>query len=366
MNTKRLALRAVLAVESQNDAHFVSTEDLPSDNAEMTSNSRFEIDASSDSVQSLAQPSKLDKFEGIAFSPSGKIIAVAGSGTNTIFLYRRKANGLFEDTPYWSINGPKSRLDYPHDVAFARSGGTELLAVAGRGGAIVIFEKNRTNENYGPEPAFEICGPRTKLKFSDGVAFVPPNNEYLAACNLEIGNISFFRRVSHSPVRFKLDPVFDLRNHSLSHPDGLAFSECGTWLAVANHRNRSVSGFQPRSRILSAGKLVYGPEPVTVIRDPGMRHPHSVAFTPETNHLVVTNAGANYFSVYEPKRHNLRMRWSQSPVSQTIVGPEHEFREVNARNKMEGGPKGVAIHKKSLAICSPEYGIKIYSFRERT
>ena len=96
-----------------------------------------------------------------------------------------------------------------------------------------------------------------------------------------------------------------------------------------------------------------------------MRHPHSVAFIPGTNHLVVTNAGANYFIVYEPKRDNIGMRWSQSPVSQTVVGTTHEFREVNSRNRMEGGPKGVAVHKNSLAICNPEWGIKIYSFRER-
>jgi WD40 repeat protein len=339
---------------------------LLSDNTETTGNSRFEIDPSGDdSVQSLAPPSNLDRCEGIAFSSSGDIIAVAGSDTNNVFLYRRKANGLFEDTPYWRINGLRSRLNYPHDVAFSLCGDTELLAVAARGGAIVIFEKDGANDNYGPDPAFEICGPTTKLDFSDGVAFVPPNNEYLAACNLELGNISFFRRVSQSPIGFKLDPVFDLRDRSLSHPDGLAFTQCGTWLAVANHRNHSVCVFRRRNRIFSIGKLEYGPKPVTIIKDPGMRHPHSVAFTPETNHLVVTNAGANYFSVYEPKRHNFGMRWSQSPVSQTVVGPDHEFREVNARNKMEGGPKGVAIHKNSLAICSPEYGIKIYSFRER-
>ena len=38
-----------------------------------------------------------------------------------------------------------------------------------------------------------------------------------------------------------------------------------------------------------------------VITDPGLRHPHSVAFSSETNHLVVTNAAANYFSVYAPE-----------------------------------------------------------------
>jgi hypothetical protein len=32
---------------------------------------------------------------------------------------------------------------------------------------------------------------------------------------------------------------------------------------------------------------------------------------------------------------------------------------------MEGGPKGVAIHQNNLAVCSPQIGVKIYSFRER-
>jgi DNA-binding beta-propeller fold protein YncE len=330
----------------------------------MTGNSRFEINARDDSVQSLAPPSKSQRFEGIAFSSSGNIIAVATSETNTVFLFRRKADGRFEDTPYWSISGPRSGLNYPHDVSFSLLGDTELLAVAQRGGAIAIFEKNRTNDNYGPDPVFEICGPQTKLNFSDGVAFVPPNNDYLAACNLEIRSISFYRRISRSPIGFELDPVFELKHRSFSNPDGLAFSQRGRWLAIANHGNHSVSMFQRRNRILSRGKLSYGPEPVTIIKDPRLRHPHSVAFTPETSHLVVTNAGANYISVYEPPSHNFRMRWSQSPIVQITVGPDHIFKEVNARNKMEGGPKGVAIHKSSLAICSPEHGIKIYSFRE--
>ncbi len=89
-----------------------------------------------------------------------------------------------------------------------------------------------------------------------------------------------------------------------------------------------------------------------------------MAFTPKTNHLVVTNAGANYFSVYRPEGRAGKTRWSQSPVLRQIIGPDDLFREVNARNKMEGGPKGIAIHENSLAICSPEHGVKIYSFRE--
>ena len=325
---------------------------------------RFEIDANKDSVQTLPPPSNLQWFEGVAFAPSGNIIAVAAFETHTVFLFRRAANGRFEETPYAAINGPRSKLDHPHDVSFARYGDTDMLAVAQRGGAIAIFEKNRTSDHFGPEPAFEICGPKTKLDFSDAVAFVPPNNDYLAAANLNTSSVSFYRRIGCSPVRFEVEPVFELKHSSLGNPDGLAFSQSGEWLAVANHGKHSVSVFRRGHNIISAAKLTYGPRPVTVIKDPSLRHPHSVAFTPETNHLVVTNAGANCFTVYAPGRRAFSTRWSQLPVSRKSFGSDGVFKEVQACNRMEGGPKGIAIHKSSLAVCSPEQGLKIYSFRE--
>jgi DNA-binding beta-propeller fold protein YncE len=324
----------------------------------------IEINPTPDSIQSLALPSKLQRCEGIAFSSSGNIIAVATSDTDEVFLFRREADGRFGAAPYWSLAGPQSRLKYPHDVSFAPSGDGELLAVAQRRGAITIYRKNQADESYGPEPIFAISGPKARLRFSDGVAFVPPDHDHLAACNLETGTISFYRKTPGSPVCFDLEPVFELQHASLAHPDGLAFSRCGKWLGVANHGNHTVSIFRRRDRISPGRKLRYGPDPVTVIKDPGLRHPHSVAFSPETHHVIVTNAGANYFSVYAPTRHHAGVEWSQTPVLRKIVGPDSAFKEINARNKMEGGPKGVAIHQDRLAICSPEHGVRIYSVRE--
>lgn len=324
----------------------------------------IEFEGDDDSVQTLLPPSKSQRFEGIAFSSSGNMLAVATSDTNTVFLFRRKGDGSFEDMPYSAINGAESRLNYPHDLSFSLSGDTELLAVAQRAGSISIYKKNETNDNYSTEPVFEICGPATRLNYSDGVAFVPPNNDYLAACNLKDSKITFYRKTSGASTGFKLEPIFELKHRSVFRPDGLVFSESGDWLAVANHGNHTVSIYQRRNITFFRQDLRYGPRPVTVIEDPTLRYPHSVAFTPKTNHLVVTNAGANYFSFYQPERHYSKTRWSQSPVVQKTLGPDVIFKEVNARNKMEGGPKGVAIHRNSLAICSPEYGVKIYRFHE--
>ncbi len=126
-----------------------------------------------------------------------------------------------------------------------------------------------------------------------------------------------------------------------------------------------MSIFRRRNKLLSGGKLRYGPEPVTVIEDAPLRYPHSVAFSPVLHYLIVTNAGANYFNAYEPTVHGFGLRWSQSPVKQCAVGPLQAFQAVNSGNKMEGGGKGVAIHSGNIAVCSSENGLKIFSLRER-
>ena len=326
-------------------------------NLDVVSGFRFEIE--SDSIQRIVPPNPLERFEGVDFAPCGNIIALAASEKNKVLLFKRKPGGRFDDRPFQTLG---RSLDYPHDVSFSRGG---LLAVAQRTGSIAIYEKNVCDETYDFEPAFEISGPRSKLACSDGVAFVPPNNDYLAACNLQLGTILFFRRISQSPVAFEQSPEFELKHRSVFHPDGIAFSRCGRWLATANHGKGSVSIFQRRNTILSGGKLVYGPEPIMVIRHSQFRYPHSVAFTPQTNHLVVTDSGVNYFSVYAPRPYYFGMQWSESPVAQVIAHDDQEFREVNTANKMEGGPKGVATHENNLVVCSPQIGVKIYSFREQ-
>jgi DNA-binding beta-propeller fold protein YncE len=283
------------------------------------------------------------RFEGIAFAPDGSSLAVATSEANALLLYRH-ADGRVAEEPFATIAGGRASLHYPHDVAFSAAG--DLMAVAQRRGAIAIYEKGA--EGFKADAAFVIRGPRTRLNFSDGVAFVPPDDTQLAACNLESHSISFYRMTSRSPLAFELSPSFELKGDAIYEPDGLAFSGDGRWLAVANHGNHTVAIFERPSGA------------VTVLRHRSFRFPHSVAFMPGTNHLLVTNAGANYFSVF---RHDGRS-WSRSPVARRIVGPDRTFREVNARCKTEGGPKGIAAHDNHVAICSPEQGIVMYTLQE--
>ena len=79
----------------------------------------------------------------------------------------------------------------------------------------------------------------------------------------------------------------------------------------------------------------------------------------------MTNAGANFFSVFAPMHVDGRMQWSLLPGGQRVVGSESGFREINAANKMEGGPKGIAVHRDTLAVCSPQHGVLLYSLSTR-
>jgi 6-phosphogluconolactonase (cycloisomerase 2 family) len=319
---------------------------------------KFRIDSKPASIQQLLPHNRSQRFEGVAFSPGGDILGAATADTNAVQLFRRKAGGRFEDAAYSTITD----LNYPHDLSFAKCGDKVLLAIAERSGAISVLE-DRGNGMFGPDPTFVISGAGARLSHTDGVAFVPPHNRYLAACNLLTGVISFYRRASDSPVEFSTSPDVELSHVSMVHPDGLDFSTDGRWLAVANHAANSVSVFQRKGADAANGEAPnYDPEPIAVITDPDLRHPHSVAFT-AYRHLIATSAGANYFTVYRTSRSFFQKSAEPEVVHKQLVADDSVFRAVNEKNKMEGGPKGIAVHKHTLAICSPEIGIKLYSFR---
>jgi hypothetical protein len=322
------------------------------------------LELESSPVQRIVPPSRAQRFEGVDFAGCGNILAIATSEANTVLLFRRRPDGRFDDAPYQTIGGG-SQIEYPHDVAFSRATADELLAVAQRPGRITIHARDGADGHYAATATAEISGAQSGLAFSDGVAFVPPDESHLAACSLERGTISFFRKTSAAPPAFDATPVFQLKHRSIFHPDGLAFSSCGGWLAVANHGKQTVAIFRRDDKRGAAGGLAFHRRPAAVIADPRFRYPHSVAFTPQTNHLLVTNAGANYLCAYAPEpRWFGRTGWSQTPVAQILVHDDDAFREVNTANKMEGGPKGIATRGTTVAVCSPQIGVKIYAFRE--
>ena len=321
-------------------------------------------------IQHILPPDSHQRMEGIALSSNGKTLGVVTSDTSQLHLYKYdNGSSAFTDVPFCSIAGEESRLDYPHDLSFSLDKNSRLLAVAQRSGSILIFEKDSDGDCYQPSPAFVISGADSGLDYSDGVAFLPPNGDYLVACNLARNNVSFFKNTSTArSVSFNTTPSFVLNSPYIQEPDGLAFSNDGNFLALANHGNHTVSIFQRDKSDTASKPCRYELDPVTTIHDKQFRYPHSLCFTPRGNHLIVSNAGENYISTYNFNQFgspfNRQKSWQKTTELKIKITDEETFDEVNMDNKMEGGPKGIACSRDLIAVCSPLIGVKLFSYSD--
>ena len=321
---------------------------------------RLHLDLDRLPFQHIPSPSIEEGYEGVAFSSTGDLIAAAAAEANAVLLFRRKSGGRFEDAPCCMLND----LGYPHDVSFGKLGDREVLAIAQRISGISFYLVGAAAGQVKLEPMFEIGGSDSGIEHPDAVAFVPPDSAHVAACNLYAGTVCFYRRTSLRPVRYDSRPDFVLKHNSIFHPDGLAFSSSGRWLALANHGDASVAIFRRNRQPGFSGMLTYGPDPVSVIRDESLRYPHSLAFTPKTSQLIVSNAGASHVSIFAPQSTYWPSRWSSQAVAHGLIAEDEGFVDTNSENPMEGGPKGVATFQNQLAICGRQLGIKLYRFRE--
>lgn len=322
----------------------------------------FYLDADDANVQHVKVSSPADHFEGIAFSRSGKVIAIAAAGAGAIFLYRRQDDGHFEDTPFHRITGREAALKYPHDVSFATVGNREYLASTERRGTISLWAAYPRTAQENSLPTLTIGGPDAAAGYYDSISSYPGAEGYLAAGNFADDSVNFFRLIADPAIGCSSRPQSVFRSPYLCAPDGIAFSACGAWLACSNHFNHTVSVFQLQSPATEDRGPVFDPVPVMMIRDPGIRFPHSLAFCPGTNDIAVTSAGSPYVNVYAAIADRQMPRWSSTSVHRFLFCPVDIFEPINSESPRQGGGKGIAIHGDALAICSPEMGFKIYKY----
>ncbi len=314
--------------------------------------------------QQITPPPGERHIEGVGFSACGRLLVAAAADNDRLYLYRRDVpTAPFEEQPYCVLTDPDGRIAYPHDAAFSPDADSHLLAVAQRTDSLLIYQRRAGTDEYGPRPTSVISGEAAGLDYSDGVAFVPPHGNLLAACNLSRCSVSFYAvRVDGDAVQADTVPTAVLQHDTIVDPDGIGFSADGEFLALANHGNHSVVIFRRNRDPVTVGEQPYGPEPVCLIRDTQMRFPHSVAFTARHHHLLVTNAGANHVGLYLCNRYGADdVTWSRRAALTVPIADEDVFRRANDDNAMEGGPKGVTARPDEFAVCSPQVGMQVFS-----
>lgn len=289
-----------------------------------------------------SEESGLDRPEGLTFSPTGDCIAVANSLANTITFYNRLELGNYETIPAYSLNGPESKLNYPHDLSFSRDG--NLLAVANRSGnSITLYQKDPQSNQFENRPFGTIEGRFTHVAAPDAVRFSPTDN-LLAVANMLSHTVTLYR---YDQNRFYRMPILVLNHPILQVPDGIDFSKDGEWLAITSHDAHSVALFQRNSY----GS--YDREPFQIIQgeETHFTYPHSLSFHPQTSALAVScSQGRQNVHLFIPENGvfpnapSFSMEVLEMYDASTIQFIEHLWQE--------GGVKGVAFSPdgKSIAV----------------
>jgi sugar lactone lactonase YvrE len=303
---------------------------------------------------------ELGRAEGLAFSPDAGLLAVAEAEADRVSIWRTpEAGGPSAPRRVQVIEGAARGVVYPHGVDFSPDG--RLLVVACREAATLTFyaRGRGPDATFGPQAASTVRGRRSRLAYTDDVAFVPPSGRFAAALSLSGNAILFYRRRWWSRRCFARRPSFSLSGAAsrLAGPDGLAFSPDGRLLAVANHGGGHVAVYARRAR--GPG---YGPEPLALLDLEGrpLACPHSVAFSRDGRLLAASQAGGT--SV---------VFWEQVAAGRTAAPRWHPAGELEAcdeglvgggprRNPQEGGPKGLTFGPGLLAVCSPTLGVRAH------
>lgn len=298
-------------------------------------------------------PSKLNHPEGISFSPSGDIIAVANARNNNILFYRVFENEITKMTqePSFIMKG-RPAFAYPHDLSFSPDE-EHLAIVSSYSNKITIHERDEASGFYKSEAIAIIRGTKAGLWNAHTVKYNPAGT-LLAVCDVARNTVALFPRLeSHyeeTPCQILSLPI-----SLMDRPDSVAFSSDGSLLAVTSHATHSVLLFAQdpdnteRYDALHC-QIIQGEET-------GFHFTHSLAFHPVDHTLVVSSAaGKKTVAVFNKLPQQL-LSYPLIP-SQILEVYNPETYHLNMYEPEEGGVKGVAFSPsgKMLAVLSTDLG----------
>lgn len=241
--------------------------------------------------------SGLNRPEGVAFSPSGDLMAIANSSAYAVNLHARTTSpeSVYQCEPFCTITDP-DRLDYVHDIAFSPCG-KMLAAVAREAHSISLFARNTERLDwFATKPTYTIQGEECGLSFPSGVAY-HPTGQWLVVANRYSQGITCYRKrgpasdASFESVPFQTISENELLANDLAPPHGVDFSPDGRFLLIAHDKFRSLAHIQGESglsvfRCNAAPGIGIDPNQFYPLFK-GLFRPHATAFHPSGNFFAV-------------------------------------------------------------------------------
>ncbi len=298
---------------------------------------------------------ELGRTEDIRFSPSNRLLAIAGFARKKVLLLsisiEEGPQGLsLTATDHLVLRSPD--ISQVHGLDFIDE---STLVVANRDAGLAVF-KLPTEVRSGSDVTLDavrrvkrtpLC--RMKAPGSVVVRHETRGRTSLLVCNNSANHIT--RHVLLPRFRYAILRNHIILRHGLDIPDGIAVSPDDCWLAVSSHVDHDVKIYDA-SRPLRPNM-----QPVGILK--GIQYPHGLRFTPEGKQVLVADAGSRYVNVYDSNGH-----WSG------VRKPKHQLNVLDAvtfqrgrHNPQEGGPKGLDIDRtgRVVAVTCEEQVVGFYS-----
>ena len=285
------------------------------------------------SAEATAAIDRIGRTEDVQFSPSGRLLAVAGFNENRLLILDAEMSWGAE--PRVTLQNPlqitSDALQRPHGIYWIDE---RTLIVANRTGQLVIFElpQDRDSNRVHLSPVRVFGDETTDLVKTPGSVSVAPVGLDLIevlVCNNYVHHVSRLlldRRQNYALIASEI-----LTHEGVDVPDGVAYSPAGDWIAVSNHGHHNVFLFRNDS------DLGRDSRPQAVLT--GINYPHGVRFADNGKAILVADAGAPYVRLYR-----CADDWAgEIPPEESVRVMTDETYVAGRVNPAEGGPKGLDI-----------------------
>jgi hypothetical protein len=277
----------------------------------------------------------IGRTEDLKFSPSNKLLAIAGYAKNKIAVFNIDID-ITDGTKITLTDAFElysEQLKEPHGLDFLDE---ETIIVTNRSGD-AIFLKLPTDEKLSNR--FYLA-PLEVIRSDDVGLLHGPGSASISRIDLKLHEALICSNYGNYVTRHLVDLSAGCSVKSnevllkkwLAIPDGVCISRDGCWIAISNQKMRGVFLYEYTSSLNALS------EPDGILRY--VFSPHGVRFTSDGEFIVVADGGAPYVHIYAKSKSS--WRGVHTPITSLRVINDEDFLRLRS-NPHEGGPKGIDV-----------------------
>src|SRR5262249_32067889 len=301
----------------------------------------------------------IGRTEDLKFSPSNRVLAVAGYTKNKIAVFHINIDKLADGTKITLTDAFElysKQLNEPHGLDFIDE---ETIIVTNRSGDAIFLQLpsgGMISNSLELTPLGVISsGSAGLLRAPAAVSIFRKDQKLYEAliCNNHSSNVTRHLVDLSAGCSVKTNEI--LLAKWLADPDGVSISTDRHWIAISNRRMRGV--FLYKYRALNASS-----EPDGILRY--VFSPHGVRFTSDGEFILVADGAAPDLHIYSKKGSS--WRGVHNPIRSLRVLTDEEFLRGRYNNHEGGGPKGIDVDNAANVLAVTSEGRPLAFFDLRT